>query len=169
MNKKGTFLKALTLGVILMAASGLWVCYADPSTESAENTGPGIALRTAAPVYTGPIEEGDLEELTPEDFERFGSESANPVEQYQQYREMLGQPSPGMMVPYRMRIVDRDLTLEDFFGFNVPAEVSQARYDGYLDMNPETADGHTIHYVYVYHEPLDREEPESSEDENEFK
>ncbi len=33
-----------------------------------------ISLRREAPVYTGPSQEGDMEELTVEDFENFGLE-----------------------------------------------------------------------------------------------
>ena len=159
MNKNVEFVKAVIVLAILMAAGVPLTCYADPMTKSA---GPGTALRRDAPVYTGPVEEGDLEELTAEDFEEFGTESDTPAEQYRQYQKVLEQPAPGTLVLYKMRVVDRELTLDDFLGFGVPEELSEARYDGYLSMEPVTVDGRTIHYVYVYHSPLARTESGSS-------
>ena len=61
-----------------------------------------------------------------------------------------------------MRIVDRDLALEDFLGFDVPEDLSEARYEKYLNMTPVTVDGRTIHYVYIYHSPLARAESGTS-------
>jgi hypothetical protein len=117
---------------------------------------PGVTLTDNAPIYTGPVLEGDLEELTEADFEEFGIEPESPQDQYRQYRKLLEQAPPGLLVPYRMRIVDQDLALDDFIGLNVPEELAEARYDGYLSMIPATVDGRTIHYVYVYHAPLAR-------------
>jgi len=54
-------------------------------------------------------------------------------------------------VPYRMKVIDRELTPNDFFGFSVSEELSNARYESYVSMNPETIGGRTIHYAYVYH------------------
>lgn len=117
-----------------------------------------INLRNNAPIYTGPVQEGDLEELTVDDYEEFGIEPISPSDQYRQYRKTLEEPAPGSRVPYKLRIVDRDLALEDFLGFDVPEALSEARYTEYLGMTPVTADGRTIHYVYVYRSPLNRTE-----------
>jgi len=115
-----------------------------------------IILRNDAPVYTGPVQEGDLEALTMQDYEDYGLETERPEDQYRQYQKALGQTAPGTQVPYKLRIIDQDLAQEDFFGFGVPEELAEARYAEYLNMIPATVDGHTIHYVYVYHRPLAR-------------
>ena len=159
MNKNAEFMKAVTLLAILMAAGVPPICSADSVTKSAD---PGIALQNDAPVYTGPVQEGDLEELTMRDFQGFGIESERPEDQYRQYQKFLEQPVSGILVPYKMRIVDRDLALEDFLGFDVPEDLSEARYEKYLNMTPVTVDGRTIHYVYIYHSPLARAESGTS-------
>jgi len=123
---------------------------------------PAISLRDHAPIYAGPFQEGDLEELTIEDFSAFGVDPADPEEQYRRYQEALKQPSAGMLVPYKLRIIDRDLAREDFLGFGVTEELAEARYEGYLEMVPDSIDGQTVHYVYVYHLPLSRAEAEAS-------
>ena len=143
----------------IVAVSVFLMLVSIPVTASAAD--PVITLREDAPVYTGPVQDENLEELTVEDFEEFGTEVDMPAEQYRQYKKGLEQPVPGSLVLYKMKIVDRDLTLNDFLGFNVPEKLSEARYDGYLNMNPVTVDGRTIHYVYVYHSPLDRTESEA--------
>ena len=147
----------VVLGILIVTGVSP-ACYADPVTKNKEDAGLGITLRSDAPIYTGPILEEDLEELTAEDFNEFGSESGIPVDQYRQYQKVLEHPSPGILIPYKMRIIDRDLTLDDFRGFDVSEELSQARYDGYLGMNSVAIDGRTIHYVYVYHSVLVRTE-----------
>lgn len=115
-----------------------------------------VSLREDAPIYTGLVQEGDLEELTLEDFQAFGVEPQDPEDQYRQYRKVLDEATPETQVLYKMRIVDRDLAPDDFLGFNVSAELAQARYDAYLTMEPVTVDGRTVHYVYVYHRFLVR-------------
>ena len=165
MKKNTKLQKIVIVLVILFMAGGLRTGYAYPETESG---GSRDALRSDAPIYTGPVEEGDLEELTVEDFELFGDESDMPVEQYRQYKKFLQQPSSGSRVLYKMRIVDRDLALEDFLGVDIPEKLSEARYDGYLNMNPVTVDGRTIHYVYVYHSPLARAEIANTEAERDL-
>jgi len=137
-----------------MAALGFGTCYAED--PAAENASSDIVLQNEAPIYMGPVQEGDLEALTLDDFEAFGIGSVIPEEQYRQYKKVLALPPPGICVPYRMKVIDRDLTLNDFFGFNVSEELSEARYEGYLSMNPDTVDGQTIHYAYVYHAPITR-------------
>ena len=164
MDKNAEFVKAVVLFAVFMTAGVPLTCYADD--PAAENAGSGIALQDDAPIYMGPVQEGDLEELELDDFEAFGIGSVIPGEQYRQYQKVLAEPPPGIRVPYRMRVVDRDLTLNDFFGFNVPEELSEARYEGYLSMNPDTVDGRTIHYAYVYHSPLARKETETHQAEN---
>lgn len=125
------------------------------STSIAFAADPGVALREDAPVYAGPVQEGDLEELKVEDFENFGLEDdASPKDQYLQYRKSLALGVLGATVPYRLKIVDRDLSLDDFLGDDVSEELAEARYNGYLTMIPATVDGRTIHFVYVYHRPL---------------
>ena len=156
MKKNAGFLIAVSLFVIFVVAGIPGTCDADPGTESSEADGPDVALRREAPVYTGPYEEGDLVELSVEDFEEFGTEPESPQDQYRQYQKMLKEASPGILVPYRLRIVDRDLTREDFLGVDIPEDLSDARYSGYLDMIPDTANGRTVHYVYVYHRSLAR-------------
>ena len=120
-------------------------------------SGSGISLRDEAPIYTGPVQEGDLQELTTEDFEDFGIESERPEDQYRRYQKLLEQPESGILVPYKMKIVDQDLAQEDFVGFGVSEDLAETRYQGYLDMVPVTVDGQTIHFVYVYHRPLAKE------------
>jgi hypothetical protein len=115
-----------------------------------------IYLRKDAPIYTGPVDEGDLEELTVDDFESFGIAPEVPWDQYRRYQKILAEPASGIQVPYRMRVVDRDLTQEDFLGFDVSEELAEARYNNYLDMIPVAVDGRTIHYVYVFHSPIGR-------------
>lgn len=155
-NKGIGFIKAFGFFAVIMTVAALLTCYADPETENTESSGADIKLRSEAPVYTGPAQEGDLKELTVEDFEAFGDESESPKDQYRRYRNMLEEGVLGAPVLYRLRIIDRDLALDDFQGFGVSEELAQARYDGYLSMIPATADGRTIHYVYVYHRPLAR-------------
>jgi hypothetical protein len=157
MNKGALRVKGILVWGILMAIGVTGTCYADePVVESADGASAGTILRDDAPIYSGPVEEGDLETLTAEDFAEFSAdEFALPEVQYRQYLKALENPAPGSLVLYKMRIVDRDLAPEDFFGFDVPEELAQARYEGYRGMNPVTADGHTIHYVYVYHRPVD--------------
>jgi len=157
MKKYRGLLKRVVFLVMIMVESMPLGCYAD---SSAENVDPGIILRDDAPIYTGPLQEGDLRELTVKDYEEFGNEPESPQDQYRQYRKVLEQPAPGMLVPYKMRIVDRDLAADDFYGFGVSQELSEARYNAYLDMIPATVDGRTIHYVYVYHRPLSQTESE---------
>ena len=128
-----------------------------------------ISLRREAPVYTGPSQEGDMEELTVEDFENFGLEDdASPKDQYLLYRKSLALGVLGAPVPYRLRIVDRDLSLDDFLGDDVPEELAEARYAGYLTMTPATFDGRTIHCVYVYHRPLSPKVSDSSTYNNQY-
>ena len=125
-----------------------------------------ISLRREAPVYTGPSQEGDMEELTVEDFENFGLEDDAINTSYTGNRwpwGVLGAP-----VPYRLRIVDRDLSLDDFLGDDVPEELAEARYAGYLTMTPATFDGRTIHCVYVYHRPLSPKVSDSSTYNNQY-
>ena len=126
------------------------------TTATAFAADPSVTLREDAPIYSGPVQEGDLEELTLEDFGAFGVNPEDPQEQYRQYREALKQATPDSQVLYKMRIVDRDLSLSDFFAFNASEKLSQARYDGYLTMNPVTVDGRTIRFVYVYHSPIEK-------------
>lgn len=141
--------------LVLMVALGM-LCAA--GLRAAETEGDDFALRRDAPVYMGPYEEGDLEELTVADFGEFGTQPQAPQDQYRQYKKMLEHPSPGVQVPYRLKIVDRDLALEDFLGFGVPQDVAEVRYSGYLDMVPDTENGHTVHYVFVYRRPLSHED-----------
>ena len=122
---------------------------------------PAISLRDDAPIYTGPVQEGDLEELTTGDFEAFGPEDILPAEQYRQYQKVLGQSAPGTLVPYKMRIVGREMTLDDFSGFNVTDRLAEARYEAYESIEPDTFEGETTHYVYVYHRILAREGSET--------
>ena len=122
-----------------------------------------ITLRNNAPVYMGPVQEGDLEALTMQDYEDYGLETERPEDQYSQYQKVLGQSASGTQVPYKLKIVDQDLAQEDFFGFGVSEDLAEARYAEYLNMIPATVDGHTIHHVYVYHRPLARTEPEAPE------
>lgn len=125
-----------------------------PATTLAEDQ--GLSLQDDAPIYTGPLEEGDLEELTLKDFGAFGVDPQGPEHQYRLYQAALEQPVLGALLPYKLRIVDRDLAMEDFLGVDVPEELAQARYDSYADMIPVTVNGRTTHYVYVYHRPLPR-------------
>ena len=136
---------------VLIIGCVLSMCEAGPliGAEDAD-----IALRREAPVYTGPFEVGDLEPLNLEDFEAFGTEPESPRDQYLEYQKMLEGGADVTLIPYRLRIVDRDLALSDFYGFNVPESLSQARYNGYLSMVPSTVNGNTVHYVFVYHRPL---------------
>lgn len=133
----------------------------------AEDLAAEIRLREDAPVYSGPVQEGDLEALALDDFEAFGDQAFIPEEQYRKYQKVLADPPAGIQVPYRMKVIDRDMTLEDFFGFNVSEELSNARYESYVSMNPETIGGRTIHYAYVYHSPLPQTETEASSPERE--
>jgi hypothetical protein len=125
-------------------------------TGAAFAAGPVISLRDDAPVYAGPVDEGALEELTAADFAAFGPEDAIASEQYRRYRKALEQAGPGTLFPYKMKITGRELTLDDFSGDGVPAQLAEARYDAYNDMEPVTFEGETTHFVYVYHRPLER-------------
>lgn len=158
--KKEEFVKALIILALFTGMGEPLLCRADTVEEHAESVRQGIALRDDAPLYAGPVQDGDLEKLTLEDFETFGAGPGTPEEQYGHYRKTLEVPAPGILVPYRMKIVDRDLAQDDFSGFNVTEELAEARYEGYLDMNPVTVDGRTIHYVFVYHKPFAPEEAE---------
>jgi len=177
MNANAKFVKAVILLAIFTAASVPLTCYADSETddpgstentanvESPENTqssNPGITLRDDAPIYAGPVEDGDLEPLTQADFEAFGADPDSPEDQYLQYQKTLQRPAPGILVPYKMKIESSDLAVDDFFGFNVSEDLSRARYESFLNMTPVVIDGRTVQYVFVYHSPLDRIEAEAS-------
>jgi hypothetical protein len=153
MKTSARLLKAATFLAILIAAGFMLTCYADPATEGPV---PDINLRDDAPIYKGPVEEADLEALTADDYESFGTNQEESWKPYDQYRKVLKDPPPGILLPYRMKIVDRDLTLDDFVGIDVPEDLATARYQSYCDMDPDTVDGRTIHYVFVYHRPLQR-------------
>ena len=155
----------LFLVSFFVAAGVSLTCYADPGAKDA---GLGVTLRKDAPIYSGQAQEADLEELTAKDFSQFGSESDLSGEQYRQYISILEQPSPGIRVPYKMKVVSDDLSADDFSGFNTPEDLAEARYEAFLNMEPVMVDGRAVHYVYIYHNPLPRPESgNTSGEENE--
>lgn len=113
-------------------------------------------IRDDAPIYVRPVENaGGLEELTLEDFQRYGANTSPALQQFQAYQEELRQPSPNTTeVIYKMKVVDRELTLADFEGFHVTPELARARYQEYQRMNPIPIDGRNARYVFVYHAPV---------------
>ena len=149
---KNPFIFLFLFGLFVAVGASPICCADDP----AEDAGPGVTLRNDAPIYSGQAQEGDLEELTAEDFAQFGSASDLSGEQYRQYRKILEQPSSGILVPYKMKVISDDLSADDFSGFNTSEDLSEARYEAFLNMEPVMADGRTVHYVYVYHSPLPR-------------
>ena len=150
MNKIGLFLLSL---LFFMAAGMSQTGYADPEAEDA---GSGITLRNEAPIYSGQVQEGDLEELTASDFEVFGNPAETPAEQYRQYQKALEQSTPGILVPYKTKVDSDDLAADDFHGFGVTEDLAETRYQAYLNMAPVSVEGREAHYVYVYHSPLGR-------------
>lgn len=142
-------LAAFTLGVVSLP------CYADTMTKTTTTT--VTTIRTDAPIYMGPVQEVELQELTLSDFQQIATNPAAAGWLYSDYRRELRQPKPNStLVPYKMKITDRDLTLADFQGVNVSLELAQARYQEYLRINPIPIDGGNVRYVYVYHTPITR-------------
>jgi hypothetical protein len=107
----------------------------------------------------GAVQEIELQELTLQDFQKIAADPATAEQLYTEYQRVLKQPKPNPgLVPYKIKIKDRDLTLADFKGVNVPPELAQARYQEYLQSTPveSNADGQNVRYVYVYHTPITR-------------
>ena len=140
-------LTVFTLGIMTLPG------FADTVTETTTTV---TTIRTDAPIYMGPVQNvGELQELTLEDFQRFGTKPSASFDLFQEYQEELRNPGPNSpMVIYKMRIVDRDLVLADFQGSNVLPELAQARYQEYLKVDPTPMDGRNVRYVFVYHTPL---------------
>jgi hypothetical protein len=144
-------LAAFTLGVVTLP------CYADTVTKSTTTT--VTTLRTNAPIYMGPVQEMELQELTLQDFQQIAADPAAAEQLYSDYQRVVKQPKPNQdLVPYKIKIKDRDLTLADFQGANVSEELAQARYQEYLRSTPieSNVDGQNVRYVYVYHAPIAR-------------
>lgn len=141
-------LAVFMLGVVSSA------CYAADMVTKTTTT--VTTARTNAPIYTGPVQEIELLELTLADFEYLANN--NPAEastQYVEYQNQLKNPKPNPdLVLYKMKITDRDLTLANFQGVNVSPELAQARYQEYLRLNPTPVDGRSVRYAYVYHTPV---------------
>lgn len=148
-----------SLAKIILAAFALagvsLPCYAKTVTNTSTTV---ITIRENAPIYMGPVQEVELLELTLADFEYLaGGNAATALTQYNYYQNELRQPRPNPnMVPYKMKITDRDLTLGDFQGVNVSPELAQARYQAYLQVTPIPTDGRNVRYVYTYHTPITR-------------
>lgn len=142
-------LAAFTLGIVSLP------CYAETVTKT--TTTVTTTIRTDAPIYMGPVQEVELQELTFADFQGIASKPASAMDLYNEYLRELKQPRPNpTLVPYKMKITDRDLALADFQGVNVSPELAQARYEAYLRMNPIPVEGQNVRYVYVYHTPITR-------------
>lgn len=141
-------LTAWTLGIVSLP------CYAATVTETTTTV---TTIRSDAPIYNGPVQEVELEELTLEDFQRFGTKPNAAFLQYQEYQKELNKERPNdTLVYYKMKVADRDLTLADFQGFNISPELAQARYQEYLRINPVPIEGRNVRFVYVYHTPIPR-------------
>lgn len=141
-----TFLVAFVLVITGISS------YADTVTKTTTVT----TIRTNAPIYYGPVQDRELLELTLEDFQGLlASKPMVAMDEYRKYKNELSQPQPNdTKVLYKIKIVDRDLTLADFQGADVSPELAQARYNEYLRMNPVPVDGENVRYVYVYHTPV---------------
>ena len=149
-----------SLAKIVLAAFALGVvslpCYADTVTKTTTTV---TTIRTNAPIYMGPVQETELQELTLQDFQQIAADLATAEQLYSEYQKMLKQPKPNPdLIPYKIKIKGRDLTLADFQGVNVSLELAQARYQEYLRSTPieSNADGQNVRYVYVYHTPITR-------------
>ena len=140
-------LAAFTLSILSLPG------YADTVTETTTTV---TTIRTTAPIYTGPVQVTELQELTLEDFKELNASKpmvANDA--FQKYQIELKEAIPNeTLVLYKMKISDRDLVLADFQGVNVSPELAQARYQEYLRLNPITIDGRNVRFVYVYHTPI---------------
>jgi len=136
-----------------MAAVVSSPCYADTVTKTTTTV---TTIRSDAPIYTGPVQEVELIELTLRDFKRLsGSKPIIARQYYNEYQRELKQPKPNAtLVPYKMKIIDRDLVLADFQGVNVSPELAHRRHHEYLRTNPVQIDGQSVRYVYVYHTPV---------------
>ena len=150
-------MKALTKMVFTVFTVGVasFPAYADTVTKTTTTV---TTMRTGAPIYVGPVQQVELQELTLKDFEYLtGSKPIAAWKRYNEYKNELSQPRPNSnLVPYKMRITDRNLTLADFQGVHVPAELAQARHQEYLRINPITTEGRNARFVYVYHTPITR-------------
>ncbi|MFA5167085.1 MAG: hypothetical protein WC530_00985 [Candidatus Omnitrophota bacterium] len=142
-------LATFTLGIVSLP------CYADTVTKATTT----ITLRTNAPIYMGHVQETELQELTLQDFQQIAADPTSAERLYNEYQKELKQlkPNPNL-VPYKIKIENRDLTLADFQGGIVSRELAQARYQEYLRSTPMEAgeDGQNVRYVYVYHTPITR-------------
>ncbi len=139
-------LAVFTLGVISLP------CYAETVTKTTTTT----TVRTNAPIYMGPVQEIELYELTLADFEYLAGDKPNSASiNFDAYQNELKQPKPNPnLVLYKMKIMDRDLTLANFQGADVSPELARARYQEYTRINPIPVDGRNVRYVYVYHAPI---------------
>ena len=143
-------LAAFTLGIVSLP------CYAGTVTKTITTI---IPIRTSAPIYMGPVQEKELQELTLQDFKQIAADPTSAEQLYNEYQKELKQlkPNPNL-VPYKIKIKNHDLTLADFQGGIMSLELAKARYEEYLRSTPIEAnkDGQKVRYVYVYHTPITR-------------
>ncbi len=129
-------------------------CYADTVTKT--TTTITTTFRSDAPIYTGSVlNVAELEELTLEDFQRFGTKPSAAFDAYQEYQQELKEPRPNpTLVIYKMKVIDRDLTFADFQGPNESLELANARFQEYLRATAFPFNGKNARYVYIYHTPV---------------
>ena len=131
----------LALGVVTVPV------YGDVVTTKTVTT---TTYREDAPIYTGPVMEADLEELTLGDFQTIVTNPSQAARQYYEYKNTINDPEHQSAVLYKMKVT-RDLTVADFQNSEISLEKAQTRYQAYTTMRAKPGD---TYYVYVYHAPL---------------
>lgn len=147
-------MKTLTRIAFTAAMIGIFASpsYAETVTKTTTTV---TTIREDAPIYMGPVNESELQELTLADFQQFGNKPIAAMTLYNEYKQELNQPKPNpTRVLYKIKITDRNLVLMDFQADNVSPQLAQARYNEYLRLNPVSVDGQNVRYVYVYHSPI---------------
>ena len=116
----------MVLAAFVMTALTL-PCYADTVTKTTTTT--TTTLRTNAPIYYGPVQDRELQELTLADFQWLATKPVTATQLFNDYQRELKQPRPNpTLVPYKLKITDHELTLTDFQGTDVSPELAQSRY-----------------------------------------
>lgn len=140
-------------GVFALAmAVAIQPLFADKVTTTTTTT-KTVTIREDAPIYVGPVVEAELEELTLQDFQQFGTKPPAAFDQYQEYKQEINDPANTEPQLYKMKVT-RELTLADFQGSGISPKLAEVRYQAYLSGRPVEVGG--TYYVYVYHTPIVR-------------
>ena len=143
-----------TKALVLVSALAFFTLPAAADVVQQTTTTTTTTLWNDAPIYTGPVVEAELQELTLGDFQQIGGSKPNIVaDYYNDYVKELEKPLPNPTpVLYKVKIT-RVLTEADFQGNGVSPELAQTRYRNYIATQPIKDEGR---FVYVLHTPVGR-------------